>query len=140
MIKRLLSKLITSRLESFPAVAIFGPRQVGKTTLAKGFSHTYYDLELDQEKLRLDIQWNDLLESKELIILDEAQNYPEVFPRIRNAIDLERKRNGRFLILGSVSPGLMKEVSEFLTGRLAICELPQSMGDPTLRNCLDKLL
>lgn len=123
MVKRLASKTIVARLKSFPAVAILGPRQVGKTTLAKTISKTYYDLELDQERLKLDIQWNDLLKSKEVIVLDEAQNYPVIFPRIRNAIDTDRKRNGRFLILGSVSPGLMKEVSEFLTGRIAICEL-----------------
>jgi predicted AAA+ superfamily ATPase len=104
-------------------VAILGPRQVGKTTLAKTLSKTYYDLELEQERLRLDIQWNNLIKSKEVVILDEAQNYPDIFPRIRNAIDNERKRNGRFLILGSVSPGLMQGVSEFLTGRIALCEL-----------------
>jgi len=91
VIKRLLSKLITSRLESFPAVAIFGPRQVGKTTLAKGFSHTYYDLELDQEKLRLDIQWNDLLESKELIILDEAQNTLRSFQEFEMPLTLNER-------------------------------------------------
>jgi predicted AAA+ superfamily ATPase len=123
MIKRLITKNIVSRLKSYPAVAILGPRQVGKTTLAKTLSKTYYDLELEQERLRLDIQWNNVIKSKEVIILDEAQNYPEIFPRMRNAIDIERKRNGRFLILGSVSPGLMQGVSEFLTGRIALCEL-----------------
>ncbi len=123
MIRRLSARTIFARLKSFPAVALLGPRQVGKTTLAKTLSKTYYDLELEQERLRLDIQWNDLLNSKEVIVLDEAQNYPSIFPRIRNAIDTDRKRNDRFLILGSVSPGLMKEVSEFLTGRIAICEL-----------------
>jgi hypothetical protein len=62
--------------------------------------------------------------------LDEAQNFPALFPRVRSAIDQDRKRNGRFLILGSVSPGLMKEVSEFLTGRLALCELsPLGVGE-----------
>jgi predicted AAA+ superfamily ATPase len=123
MIKRLITKNIVSRLKSYPAVAILGPRQVGKTTLAKTLSKTYYDLELEQERLRLDIQWNNVIKSKEVIIFDEAQNYPEIFPRMRNAIDTERKRNGRFLILGSVSPGLMQGVSEFLTGRIALCEL-----------------
>jgi predicted AAA+ superfamily ATPase len=123
MKKRLMTKNILSRLKSFPAVAILGPRQVGKTTLAKTLSKTYYDLELEQERLRLDIQWDNLIKSKEVVILDEAQNYPEIFPRIRNTIDKERKRNGRFLILGSVSPGLMQGVSEFLTGRIALCEL-----------------
>jgi predicted AAA+ superfamily ATPase len=55
--------------------------------------------------------------------LDEAQNFPEIFPRLRNAIDADRKRFGRFLILGSVSPGLMKSVSDLLTGRAALTEL-----------------
>lgn len=123
MIKRRLQKLISGRLHDFPAVALLGPRQVGKTTLAKNLSRQYFDLELEEEKLRLDIQWNQLLQSKETIVLDEAQNFPEIFPRVRSAIDQDRKRMGRFLILGSVSPGLMKEVSEFLTGRIALCEL-----------------
>jgi predicted AAA+ superfamily ATPase len=123
MIKRKLQKLISSRLQAFPAVALLGPRQVGKTTLAKTLSKTYFDLELEEEKLKLDIQWNQLIQMKEMIVLDEAQNFPEIFPRIRSAIDKDRKRMGRFLILGSVSPGLMKEVSEFLTGRIALCEL-----------------
>ena len=64
-----------------------------------------------------------MIQMKEMIVLDEAQNFPEIFPRVRSAIDKDRKRMGRFLILGSVSPGLMKEVSEFLTGRIALCEL-----------------
>ena len=122
MIKRTLEKTIASRLRAFPAVALLGPRQVGKTTLAPTFSSTYFDLELEEERLKLDIQWDALTRSKELIVLDEAQNFPELFPRMSSAIDQERSRMGRFLILGSVSPGLMKEVSEFLTGRLAICE------------------
>jgi len=135
MIERLISGNIASRLKSFPAVAILGPRQVGKTTLAKTLSQTYYDLELEQERLRIDIQWNDLIKSKKVIILDEAQNDPSIFPRIRSAIDNERKRNGRFLILGSVSPGLMKEVSEFLAGRIAICELnPFSILEINIRD------
>jgi len=123
MIERGLRKNIVSRLEDFPAVALLGPRQSGKTTLAKTFSPVYYDLELESERLRLDLQWEDTVQSRQVIILDEAQNFPDIFPRIRNAIDRKRDRHGRFLILGSVSPGLMKQVSEFLTGRIAICEL-----------------
>jgi len=123
-------KIITARLQTFPAVAVLGPRQVGKTTLAKTFSKTYFDLELEEERLRLDIQWNNLVAQKELIVLDEAQNYPEVFPRIRSVIDADRQRTGRFLLLGSVSPGLMKEVSESLVGRIALCELaPLSLAE-----------
>jgi predicted AAA+ superfamily ATPase len=123
MIERKLRHIILSRLKLMPSVGILGPRQVGKTTLAKTLSSVYYDLELEEEKVRLDLQWNDIINSDETIVLDEAQNHPEIFPRIRGAIDKERKRNGRFLILGSVSPGLMREVSELLTGRIAVCEL-----------------
>ena len=123
MIKRKLKNTIVSHLKKFPAVALLGPRQSGKTTLARTFSANYYDLEVEQEKLRLDLQWDEVSQSDHLIILDEAQSYPEIFPRIRSAIDNRRDRMGRFMILGSVSPGLMIKVSEFLTGRIAICEL-----------------
>jgi len=123
MLERKLKKIIETRLKQFPAVALVGPRQVGKTTLAKQFPGKYFDLEIEEEKLRLDILWNEIISTDELIILDEAQNFPEIFHRIRNAIDLNRKQSGQFLILGSVSPGLMKQVSEFLTGRIALCKL-----------------
>lgn len=123
MIKRHLSNLIKERLKNYPAVALLGARQSGKTTLARTFSEQYFDLELEQDKLSLDLQWNEVALPKAPVILDEAQNFPEIFPRIRAAIDQNRKATGRFLILGSVSPGLMKQVSEFLTGRIAIVEL-----------------
>jgi len=123
MIERALRTQITERLRSFPAVVILGARQVGKTTLARTFSNIYYDLEQAEDRLRLDVQWHDLIRSKEVVILDEAQNDPSLFVRLRSAIDDDRKGNGRFMILGSVSPGLMKAVSEFLTGRVALCEL-----------------
>jgi predicted AAA+ superfamily ATPase len=139
MINRKLHKVIVSRLKQFPAVALLGPRQAGKTTLAKTFSGTYYDLEVESEKLRLDLQWDDILRSENIIILDEAQNYPEIFPRIRNAIDSKRKRNGRFMILGSVSPSLMKQVSEFLTGRIAICHLSAFNLNELKQKDLDRL-
>ncbi len=136
MVKREARKVITARLRTSPAVAILGPRQAGKTTLAKTFSKTYFDLELEEERLKLDIRWNDLIAAKDLIILDEAQNYPEIFPRIRSAIDGDRKRMGRFLLLGSVSPGLMKEVSESLAGRITLCELaPLSL--PEIKSAKD---
>ncbi len=123
MIKRLLTRQIASRLKQFPAVALLGPRQSGKTTLAKIFSSHYFDLEQSEDQLRLDLHWDSLSRSKQLIILDEAQVFPEIFPKIRGAIDAHRKQNGRFLLLGSVAPSLMKNVSESLAGRLAICEL-----------------
>ncbi|MBN1983514.1 MAG: ATP-binding protein [Chitinivibrionales bacterium] len=104
-------------------MALVGPRQVGKTTLAKTLSDVYFDLEAEEEKLRLDLQLPDILAQKKLVILDEAQNYPELFPKLKVAIDKERNRNGRFLLLGSISPSLMHNVSEFLTGRIAITHL-----------------
>jgi predicted AAA+ superfamily ATPase len=139
MIQRKIQNVILSRLKQFPAVAILGPRQAGKTTLAKTFSDIYYDLEVEQEKLRLDLQWDDIIQSESIIILDEAQNHPEIFPIIRNAIDSERKKNGRFMILGSVSPGLMKQVSEFLTGRIALCELSPFFFSEVKQKGLDNL-
>ncbi|CAB5167110.1 hypothetical protein D3OALGB2SA_5841 [Olavius algarvensis associated proteobacterium Delta 3] len=139
MIQRIIQDVILSRLKQFPAVALLGPRQAGKTTLAKTFSDVYYDLEVEQEKLRLDLQWDDIIQSESIIILDEAQNHPEIFPIIRNAIDSDRKKNGRFMILGSVSPGLMKQVSEFLTGRIALCELSPFFFSEVKQRGLDNL-
>ena len=123
MIKRWATRQLLDRLKQFPAVALLGPRQSGKTTLARTLSRHYFDLEQSEDQLKLDLRWDSLVHSKELIILDEAQVLPGVFPRIRGAIDAKRKQNGRFLLLGSVAPGLMKNVSESLAGRLAVCEL-----------------
>jgi predicted AAA+ superfamily ATPase len=86
-------------------------------------SDVYYDLEQEPERLRLDLEWDTVLAQKKLVILDEARAWPEVFVRLRSAIDAQRKRLGRFLLLGSVSPALMTHVSESLAGRLALVEL-----------------
>jgi predicted AAA+ superfamily ATPase len=83
----------------------------------------YFDLEQEQERLRVDLEWDLLEKSRELVILDEAPSWPELFPRLRGAIDRNRKRTGRFLLLGSVSPSLMTQVSESLAGRLSLVEL-----------------
>ena len=134
MKSRLAETIVRKRLETYPAVALVGPRQCGKTTLAKALGGRYYDLEQDSERLRLDLEWGRFVappqpegssgdSERDLVILDEAQSWPEVFPRLRGAIDSSRRRNGRFLILGSVSPGLMHHVSESLAGRLSLVEL-----------------
>ena len=123
MIPRQLTSIINDRLLRYPAVALIGPRQSGKTTLAKSLSENYFDLEQDNNRLRLDLQWESTVGSSSLIILDEAQTWPEIFPRLRGVIDQDRKRNGRFLLLGSVSPALMTNVSESLAGRLSLVEL-----------------
>ena len=122
--------VVLARLEDYPAVALFGPRQVGKTTLARSISPIYFDLESEEDRLKLDIRWEEVLSLHQVVVLDEAQNCPEVFLRLRGAIDADRKRNGRFLLLGSVSPALSRQVAESLAGRVALCELmPFSIGE-----------
>ncbi len=123
MLGRLLTPELRNRLATYPAVALIGPRQCGKTTLGQSLGGAYFDLEQEPERLRLDLEWDDRAAGTELLILDEAQSWPEVFPRLRGAIDRHRKRNGRFLLLGSVSPSLMTHVSQSLAGRLSQIEL-----------------
>jgi len=123
MIARSIEHVLRKRLADYPAVALDGPRQSGKTTLARSLGGLYFDLEQEADRTRLDIRWPEVVMGAELIILDEAQEYPEVFPRLRGAIDADRGRKGRFLLLGSVSPTLKKQVAESLAGRLALVEL-----------------
>lgn len=123
MLDRAISHLVKRRLRNYPAVALVGPRQCGKTTLAKQLGGRYYDLEQEPERLRLDLEWDEVVAGRKLLILDEVQEWPDVFVRLRGEIDRQRRRNGRFLLLGSVSPSLMTQVSESLAGRLAVVEL-----------------
>jgi len=112
-------------------VAIMGPRQVGKTTIALDISEskesTYLDLEnrVDLEKVK-DIDAFHAQNSSKLIILDEIQRLPEVFAPLRGIIDRERRKGnkaGLFLFLGSSSIDLLKQSSESLAGRIAYLEL-----------------
>lgn len=123
MLSRRVLQVVLDRLKAYPAVSLTGPRQCGKTTLAKAVGGAYFDLEQPSDRLRLDLAWEDLAAGKELVILDEAQSWPEIFPRLRGTIDGDRKRHGRFLLLGSVAPSLMEKVSESLAGRLSLVEL-----------------
>ena len=123
MKRRLVATLLRKRLKQFPAAALLGPRQSGKTTLGRSLAKRYYDAEQPADRVRLDLDWEAVVASRRLTVVDEAQAWPELFPRLRAAIDAERRRNGRFLLLGSVSPALMREVSESLAGRLARIEL-----------------
>jgi predicted AAA+ superfamily ATPase len=133
MIRRGLLAVLRRRLHDYPAVALIGPRQCGKTTLARSLPGRYFDLEQEPERLRLDLQWAELQDARPLVVLDEAQAWPEVFPRLRAAIDSDRRRNGRFLILGSVSPTIMAQVSDSLAGRLALVELTPFSGRGSTR-------
>ena len=123
MIDRFYRRLVVEKLEKYPAVSLLGPRQCGKTTLAKNFGGRYFDMESQGSALRLDSEWDRLMRGEELVVIDEAQCAPEIFPRLRSAIDFERKRNGRFLLLGSVSPALMQNVSESLAGRMGLVSM-----------------
>ena len=118
-----LDSLLEKRLGSYPAVALVGSRQCGKTTLARSLGGRYYDMEQETDQLRLDLEWDEVARADELVVIDEAQAAPQIFPRLRGVIDSDRRRNGRFLLLGSISPALMKNVSESLAGRLSIVEL-----------------
>jgi uncharacterized protein len=132
MISRRLTQTINDRLKQFPAVALLGPRQVGKTTLAKeiakAFGHSIYlDLENpdDQEKLRNPRGYL-LLHSDKLVILDEVQRFPELFQTLRGLIDQgiqQGRKAGQFLLLGSASMDLLKQSGESLAGRIAYIEL-----------------
>ena len=123
MLPRLVRACVRERLRRQPAVALVGPRQSGKTTLARAMPSVYFDLEQPPDRVRLDLEWDRLIAGRRLVVLDEAQAWPEMCSRLRGAIDADRKRNGRFLLLGSVSPALITQASESLAGRLALIEL-----------------
>lgn len=120
-------------MEEFPAVGVLGPRQVGKTTLAQEIARSfdsspvYLDLESPSSLVRL-AEPEDYFEKHKgrLIILDEIQRVPELFPVLRGVIDRRRHqgyRTGQFLILGSASLDLLQQSSESLAGRIAYKEL-----------------
>jgi uncharacterized protein len=127
LIRRKASVILDKKLSTNPAVAILGPRQVGKTTLAKSFMENrdavYLDLESPSDRVRLDDAEAYLLsQQNRLVVIDEVQRMPELFPILRSVIDKNRT-NGRFLILGSASPKLLANSSETLAGRIAFLEL-----------------
>jgi predicted AAA+ superfamily ATPase len=116
-----LKKLATQ----FPAIILLGPRQCGKTTLVRHFvDGRYFDLEKpsDLQVFSGDIEYA-LQKLQGPLILDEAQTLPGLFPVLRSAIDEARHKNGRFFLLGSVSPELIKSISESLAGRVGMLEL-----------------
>ena len=124
-------QMVRARLDQFPAVALLGPRQTGKTTLAELIAEerasTYLDLEntADREKLS-DAALYLSGHAEELVILDEVQRAPELFQTLRGLIDSGRRRNiraGRFLLLGPASIDLLKQSGESLAGRIAYIEL-----------------
>lgn len=129
MLERKIYKEITTLLRQFPAVAILGARQVGKTTMAKQLAAIqkkptlYLDLENPLDVRRLADPYTFLTDNKDkCIIIDEVQTIPALFAVLRSVIDADR-RNGKFILLGSASPQLVTGVSESLAGRIAFREL-----------------
>jgi predicted AAA+ superfamily ATPase len=132
MIPRSAEPALRRLAEQFPAVVVLGPRQCGKTTLARHFvAGRYFDLEKpsDLQVFTGDIEYA-LRQLKGPLILDEAQILPSLFPVLRALIDEARRSNGRFFLLGSVSPELVRGISETLAGRVGILELtPFVLGE-----------
>lgn len=117
---------ITAVFKVHPVAALLGPRQCGKTTLARKIAEgepcTYFDLENPVDLRRLSAPMSTLEGLSGLVIIDEIQRRPDLFELLRVLVD--RQNNPvRFLILGSASPGLVKGVSESLAGRIGFIDL-----------------
>ena len=131
MIKRRIYSELIESINSNPAVALLGPRQVGKTTLALEVGNTrpslYLDLETASDRAKLADAERYLGDHEDvLVILDEVHRAPELFQSLRGLIDRGRRRGklaGRFLLLGSASIDLLKQSGETLAGRIAYLEL-----------------
>jgi predicted AAA+ superfamily ATPase len=113
-------------LQRSPAVALLGPRQTGKTTLAHSFakfqSARFFDLEDPADRVALQNPMLTLRPLRGLVVLDEVQRAPELFPALRVLLD-RPEIPARFLLLGSASPHLVKGVTETLAGRVAFLEM-----------------
>jgi predicted AAA+ superfamily ATPase len=127
-------KTLTGLIGRHPVVGIIGARQVGKTSLAREIIRrirkpvSYFDLENPEDLARLQDPMLTLEALKGLVVIDEIQRFPELFPVIRVLVDRPKKPS-RFLILGSASPGLLRQSSETLAGRIIYHRLNGFMLD-----------
>lgn len=139
MIPRKAEAEIKQLLKQFPAVAIVGPRQVGKTTLARQLAASarpepiYLDLEQPEDRAIL-AEPRQYLNAQRgrLVVIDEVQRLPALFDTLRGVIDARRRqgeRAGQFLLLGSASRDLLRQSSESLAGRIAYRELTVFRAD-----------
>lgn len=121
-----LQNTIQRKLEANRVVALLGPRQCGKTTLARQFVHptsaNYFDLEDPFSLARLEQPMTALQDLQGLVVIDEIQRRPELFPVLRVLAD-RVPLPARFLILGSASPELLRQSSESLAGRISIVQM-----------------
>ena len=147
MFKRHLQSLLGEELQFSPAVALLGPRQVGKTTLAlevaRNIPHVYLDLESDRDRGKL-AQAELYLESHldKLVILDEVHRAPGLFLVLRGLIDQARRAgraSGQYLLLGSASLDVLHQSGETLAGRIAYLELGPLNVLETGQSALDAL-
>lgn len=129
MVRRALEPALRAALKRFPVVALIGPRQVGKTTLARSVAEAapektvHLDLELPSDLARLaDPEMYLGAQSGRLVVIDEVQRRPDLFPLMRALVDKDR-RSGRFLLLGSADLTALKGISESLAGRIRYLEL-----------------
>jgi predicted AAA+ superfamily ATPase len=121
-----LMRRVRSRLKESPAVVLLGPRQCGKTTIARHLAvqsrSTYFDLESPTDLARLSEPMTALARLRGLVVIDEVQRKPDLFPSLRVLLD-RRPLPARFLVLGSASPELLQQSSETLAGRVALIEM-----------------
>lgn len=143
---------LTRALDTFPAVCLVGPRQVGKTTLAHAVTDllgperaTYLDLELPSDRSRIadPETWLEA-QAHRVVVLDEIQRVPALFEVLRAVIDRRRRvgeRSGLFLLLGSASIQLLRQSSESLAGRITFIELTPLHAEeiPASPGALDRL-
>ena len=133
MVYRILHKSLTNALNAMPVVALLGPRQVGKTTLALEFAKStrkktaYLDLELDTDQAKLSDPEAYLRRfANTLLIIDEVQRQPDIFRLLRGLVDARKRegeKTGQFLLLGSASRDLIQHSSETLAGHVRFLEL-----------------
>ena len=127
MFQRLADARLRALWRQFPAVLILGARQVGKTTLAQMVFPELPYCDLEEPRLRElfadDPTFQIHNRIRDGLILDEAQAVPAVFAALRGLIDRQRQRSGRFLLLGSAQPGLIRQASESLAGRVGVMDL-----------------
>ncbi|MCY4425596.1 MAG: ATP-binding protein [Halieaceae bacterium] len=131
MLQRQIAEKLQATIAQVPAVVLLGARQVGKTTLAKiiakDIDSIYLDLEAPEDLLKLSDPTSFLsAHADKLVVLDEIQRSPELFPVLRGLIDTNReqgRRAGQFLLLGSASMDLMRQSSESLAGRISYIDM-----------------